>query len=253
MDLHCTHPIQGSEPSQQVIHNGEIYNHAALHREEFGGRHFRTHCDSEVIIHLYDKYRTEPEKVCQLMDGVFAFALCYGEEFMAARDPIGVKQMYYGRDGEGRWFFGSEMKTFEELCGPTELAPFPPGHYFTPATGFVQYYSPSWFHWEAALGPPDTDTLRQALIDATHKRLMTDAPMGALLSGGLDSSLVCAIAAREYKRTGLGRLKTFSIGLDPTAPDLVAARKIADFLGTEHYEFHFSVDEGVKVRVDQQG
>ena len=143
-----------------------------------------------------------------------------------------------------RSLFSSEMKVIEDLC--VELFAFPPGHFFTPKLGFVRYYEPNWLRAELASAEPDMIKLRDTLVWATEKRLMSDAPIGVLLSGGLDSSLISAIAVRKMRSLGL-TLRSFSIGLDADAPDLVAARGLARFLGTEHHEFHFSVQEGVAI------
>lgn len=255
MDLHCVQPLQGTAEEHQVIHNGEIYNHYQLRQNELHNFPFRTHCDSEVIIALYEKMRSGEYKdfereLCLALDGVFAFALVHGEEFMVARDPIGVKALYWGTDHEGRKLFSSEMKVIEDIC--YEVFAFPPGHFFTPKRGLVRYYEPDWFRFELATMGTDMIGLRDALISATEKRLMSDAPIGVLLSGGLDSSLVSAIAVRKICGNAHEnrKVKSFSIGLDENAPDLVAARRLANYLGTEHHEFHFSVEEGVAV-IDQ--
>ncbi|KAI1704642.1 asparagine synthase domain-containing protein [Ditylenchus destructor] len=245
-DLKCTQPIQGTQSDHQVIHNGEIYNYAKLEQGLLSEFTFTTVCDSEAIIFLYEKYRGDNNKICNMLDGVFAFALIYGDEFLAARDPIGIKPLYYGVDKDGLYFFSSEMKCIEDVCGETKLHAFPPGHYFTPEEGFVRYYKPNWHDYELAVKEQNLDVLRQLLIDATHKRLMSDAPIGVLLSGGLDSSLISAIAARRVHQHGK-QIKSFSIGLDASAPDLVAARKVAKFLGTDHHEFYFTAEEGIAV------
>jgi len=203
-----------------------------------------TTCDSEVIIFLYEKLRSG--EICSLLDGVFAFALIYGDEFMAARDPIGVKPLYYGVDEKGRYMFSSEMKVIEKLCGKNELTAFPPGHYWTPSEGFVQYYKPAWLDYTLAAEPMDLKAIRETLIEATVKRLMSDAPIGVLLSGGLDSSLVSSIAVRRMRELGMP-IRSFSIGLDETSPDLLAARKVAAFLGTEHHECTFTIEEGISI------
>ena len=132
------------------------------------------------------------------------------------------------------------MKCIEDVCGETELKIFPPGHFWQPHTGFVRYYQPLWFDYRLATHNQDFKLIHDTLINAVHKRLMSDAPMGILLSGGLDSSLVSSIAAREMKRRGLD-VHSFSIGVDNTSPDVIAARKVADHIGTLHHEFHFSV------------
>lgn len=248
VDLGCVQPLQGSEPNHQVIHNGEIYNHESLRQNELINFKFRTHCDSEPIIALYEKLRCKEEferEMCLTFDGVFAFALIYEDEFMVARDPIGVKQFYWGTDSDGRKFFSSELKAIEDSC--LEVFAFPPGHYFTHKEGLVRYYNPNWFNWELATNPMDLLAIRNGLIQATEKRLMSDAPIGVLLSGGLDSSLVSAIAVRKmHGLDNVGhKLRSFSIGLDANAPDLVAARKLAAILGTEHHECYFTVEEGI--------
>ncbi|MFZ0489322.1 MAG: asparagine synthase B, partial [Salegentibacter sp.] len=202
---------------------------------------FRTTGDSEVIVHMYEEYGYD---FVDKLDGVFAFVVVDGKDFIAARDPIGVKPLYYGTDEEGAVWFASEMKALADQC--TEFAAFPPGHYYTPETGFVEYYTPDWFDYKRATKELDLTKLREDLIAATKKRLMADVPLGVLLSGGLDSSLTSSIAARLMAESGQ-KLHSFSIGLDETAPDLIAARKVADFLGTEHTELYFTVEEGIEI------
>ena len=138
------------------------------------------------------------------------------------------------------------MKVIEKECGPYHLVAFPPGHFWTRESGFVRYFQPDWFNYKLATHKKELHEVKQALIDATHKRLMSDVPIGVLLSGGLDSSLVSSIAMRKMKELGLP-VKSFSIGVDEHAPDLKAARQVAKFLGTEHHEFHFTVDEGISI------
>ncbi|KJH47126.1 asparagine synthase [Dictyocaulus viviparus] len=242
VDLNITQPIMGTNARHQVIHNGAIYNHQNLRNNELKGMSFRTRCDSEVIIFLYEKLRDG--SMCNLLDGVFAFALCFDGEFLAARDPIGVKQMYYGIDKYGRYFFSNEMKTFDDICGSNVLAIFPPGHFFQPDKGFVRYYQPLWIDSRLATREEDLKSIHDTLIEAVKKRLMSDAPLGILLSGGLDSSLVSSIAAREMAKSGLV-IHSFSIGVDHDSPDVIAARKVAKHIGTHHHEFYFSVQEGL--------
>ncbi|KAK6059097.1 hypothetical protein COOONC_03279 [Cooperia oncophora] len=156
------------------------------------------------------------------------------------------------------------MKTFEDVCGRDTLAIFPPGHFFQPDKGFVRYYQPAWVDYRLATHEQDLKLIHDTLVNAVIKRLMSDAPLGILLSGGLDSSLVrfvnneeyfesgspdfinfSSIAAREMKRRGLV-VHSFSIGVDHLSPDIIAARKVAKHIGTHHHEFHFSVQEGLK-------
>ncbi|MDT0689464.1 asparagine synthase B [Salegentibacter sp. F188] len=233
-------PIQGTS-SAWMIHNGEIYNHVALRNNELKDHKFRTTGDSEVIVHLYEEYGYD---FLDKLDGVFSFVIVDGKDFIAARDPIGVKPLYYGTDDDGAIWFASEMKALADQC--SSFAAFPPGHYYTPETGFVEYYTPDWYDYKKGTKELDLAKLRESLISATKKRLMADVPLGVLLSGGLDSSLTSSIAARLLEGTGQ-KLHSFSIGLDETAPDLIAARKVAEFLGTEHSELYFTVEEGIDI------
>ena len=241
IDLHTgKQPIQGCDTAY-MVHNGEIYNHQELRDTVLKEHTFRTKSDSEVIVHLYEKYGYD---FLNKLDGVFAFVVIDGDDFIAGRDPIGVKPLYYGKDHEGRMYFASEMKAIADQCEVFEA--FPPGHYYTPKTGLVRYYIPQWFDHKKATEALDYKKIRETLIKATKKRLMTDVPLGVLLSGGLDSSLTSAIATRLLKAEGK-ELHSFSIGLDKTSPDLIAAKKVADFLGTKHHELFFSIDEGLEI------
>lgn len=239
IDLHTgKQPIQGTS-SAYMVHNGEIYNHQKLRDTVLKDHQFRTKSDSEVIVHLYEKFGYD---FLDKLDGDFAFVVVNGDDFIAGRDPIGVKPLYYGFDSADRIYFASEMKAILEPC--VEVKAFPPGYYFTPKTGFVRYYQPAWFYESTADDALDYASLREALIRSTKKRLMTDVPLGVLLSGGLDSSLTSSIAMRLLEGTKQ-KLHSFSIGLNADAPDLKAARKVAKYLGTEHHEIHFTIEEGL--------
>lgn len=241
IDLHTgKQPIQGSDTAY-MVHNGEIYNHQELRETILKEHTFRTKSDSEVIVHLYEEFGTD---FLNHLDGVFAFVVVDGDDFIAGRDPIGVKPLYYGKGKTGRLYFSSEMKAIADQCENFEA--FPPGHYYTAKEGLVQYYHPEWFDYKKATDKLDLSKIRKSLIKATKKRLMTDVPLGVLLSGGLDSSLTSSIATRLLKEEGK-ELHSFSIGLDKHAPDLIAAKKVADFLGTKHHELYFSIEEGISV------
>lgn len=238
-------PAKGAQPiagpgGGVVVHNGEIYNWRELRRElEAAGRVLDTHSDSEVIVHLYEEYG---DRFVERLDGDFAFAAVHGDDWIAARDPLGVKPLYYGADAGGRLWFASEFKAM-----PRHLhwyRPFPPGHLYTGRGGLRRYYLPAWLADRACTG--DGAGIRQRLTDAVAKRLMSDVPLGSLLSGGLDSSVVTALAARLLRTADpTRRLPTFSVGVDPDAPDLRAARDLAAYLGTDHHEVVFDPDEGV--------
>jgi asparagine synthase (glutamine-hydrolysing) len=241
IDLHSgKQPIRGTT-SAWMVHNGEIYNHQELRDGILKGHTFRTKSDSEVIVHLYEEFGYD---FCNLLDGDWAFVVVDGDDFIAGRDPMGVKPLYYGLDDRGRVYFSSEMKPIADQC--KTFSTFPPGHYYTPKTGFVKYYTPEYEDFEKAINPLDLELIRTSLTEATRKRLMSDVPIGVLLSGGLDSSLTSSIASRLLADKGK-KLHSFSIGLDADAPDAKAARKVAEFLGTEHHEIHFTIEEGIKI------
>lgn len=241
IDLHSgKQPIKGTKTAY-MVHNGEIYNHQELRDGVLKGHTFRTKSDSEVIVHLYEEFGYD---FCNMLDGDWAFVVVDGDDFIAGRDPMGVKPLYYGLDERGRIYFSSEMKPIADQC--KTFATFPPGHYYTQKTGFVKYYQPEYEDYLKADQDLDLDLIRETLTEATRKRLMSDVPIGVLLSGGLDSSLTSAIASRLLAESGK-KLHSFSIGLDADAPDAAAARKVAEFLGTEHHEIHFTIEEGIKI------
>ncbi|MGZ9734027.1 asparagine synthase B [Flavobacterium sp. GNP002] len=241
IDLHSgKQPIQGTKTAY-MVHNGEIYNHQELRDGVLKDHTFRTKSDSEVIVHLYEEFGYD---FCNMLDGDWAFVVVDGDDFIAGRDPMGVKPLYYGLDERGRIYFSSEMKPIADQC--KTFSTFPPGHFYTQKTGFVKYYKPEYEDYLKADQELDLELIRETLTEATRKRLMSDVPIGVLLSGGLDSSLTSAIASRLLAESGQ-KLKSFSIGLNADAPDAVAARKVAEYLGTEHHEIHFTVEEGIKI------
>ncbi|MFN3754742.1 asparagine synthase B [Flavobacterium sp.] len=241
IDLHSgRQPIQGCATAW-MVHNGEIYNHQELRDTILKDHVFRSKSDSEVIVHLYEKFGYD---FVHLLDGDFAFVVIDGDDYIAGRDPLGVKPLYYGVDERGRMYFASEMKPIADQC--KTFSTFPPGHYYTAETGFVKYYTPEYEDYTVCDAEVDYTALRESLIEATRKRLMSDVPIGVLLSGGLDSSLTSSIAARLLKEKGK-ELHSFSIGLDAEAPDAKAARKVAEFLGTKHHEIHFTIEQGIEI------
>ena len=241
IDLHSgKQPIQGTKTAY-MVHNGEIYNHQELRDGVLKEHTFRTKSDSEVIVHLYEEFGYD---FCNMLDGDWAFVVVDGDDFIAGRDPMGVKPLYYGLDERGRIYFSSEMKPIADQC--KTFSTFPPGHFYTQKTGFVKYYKPEYEDYLKADQELDLELIRETLTEATRKRLMSDVPIGVLLSGGLDSSLTSAIASRLLAESGK-KLHSFSIGLDADAPDAAAARKVAEYLGTEHHEIHFTIEEGIKI------
>jgi len=241
IDLHSgKQPIKGTK-NAYMVHNGEIYNHQELRDGILKDHTFRTKSDSEVIVHLYEEFGYD---FCHLLDGDFAFVVVDGDDFIAGRDPMGVKPLYYGLDERGRIYFSSEMKSIADQC--KTFSTFPPGHIYTQKTGFIKYYKPVYEDYTKATKELDLSEIRDALTEATRKRLMSDVPIGVLLSGGLDSSLTSSIAARLLAEKGK-KLHSFSIGLDKDAPDAAAARKVAEFLGTNHHEIHFTIEQGIEI------
>lgn len=232
--------------------NGEIYNHKLLEKELINSHQFQTKSDCEVLLYLYDEFG--PEFVNQL-NGIFAFALYDKKkgDFYVARDHMGIIPLYYGWDENQTFYVASELKALVDIC--KTIKEFPPGHYYMASTGeFVKYYQPEWA--EDGFMPSNSyspEKLRQALEEAVHRQLMCDVPYGLLLSGGLDSSVLSAIAARFSKNrvedddqgeAWWPRLHSFSVGLEGS-PDLVAAKKVADYIGTVHHEIKFTLQEGV--------
>ena len=245
-------PLRSADGALALAVNGEIYNHRELRRETGDAYTYLTEPDCEVINALY---RRDGAEFLGRLNGIFAFALWDAAEkrYLIARDPIGVCPLYIGHDAEHRLYVASEMKALVGICD--DIAVFPPGHYLDSSVGEpVRYWKPQWRDYDKTRGvrlaPAD---LRAAFESAVHRQLMTDVPYGVLLSGGLDSSLVAACAARfADKRVENGdrepawwpRLHSFAIGLRES-PDLAAARVAAAALGTTHHEFHFTVEEGL--------
>eukprot|EP01127_Copromyxa_protea_P017377 TRINITY_DN5289_c0_g1_i1.p1 TRINITY_DN5289_c0_g1~~TRINITY_DN5289_c0_g1_i1.p1 ORF type:complete len:542 (-),score=117.41 TRINITY_DN5289_c0_g1_i1:30-1655(-) len=240
-------PMVSNDSTIVLAVNGEIYNYRNLMASGLSGKYqFQTGSDCEVLMYLYLE---KGAGFLNDLQGDFAFVMTNSttNSFIAARDPIGVVPLYYGKGSDGSLWFASEMKALVEDC--KELSVFPPGTYYTPETGFVRYYDPIW--WNPEVVPtkkPDLAEIRNAFTQAVERRLMADVPFGILLSGGLDSSLVASVATRLIRqRDSQAPVASFSIGLAGQSPDLVAAKRVADFLGTKHYEFTFTLQDGLDV------
>uniref|UniRef100_P93618 Asparagine synthetase [glutamine-hydrolyzing] n=1 Tax=Vicia faba TaxID=3906 RepID=P93618_VICFA len=240
-------PLFNEDKSIIVTVNGEIYNHEEL-RKQLPNHTFRTQCDCDVIAHLYEEYG---ENFVDLLDGIFSFVLLDTRDnsFIVARDAIGVTSLYIGWGLDGSVWIASELKGLNDECEHFEV--FPPGHlYSSKEREFRRWYNPPWFN-EAIIPstPYDPLVLRTAFEKAVIKRLMTDVPFGVLLSGGLDSSLVASVTARYLADTKAAKqwgakLHSFCVGLKG-APDLKAGKEVADFLGTVHHEFQFTIQDGI--------
>ncbi|KAF1820521.1 glutamine-hydrolyzing asparagine synthase [Dissoconium aciculare CBS 342.82] len=244
-------PLTNADQSVAAIVNGEIYNHRELRKSFEGLYEFQTNSDSEVIIPLYLKYGLH---MAEHLDGIFSIILYDRnlDRLIAARDPIGVISLYQGLDttSPDSVYFASELKSLHPVCD--HIAPFPPGHMYDSLTGsMTQYYRPQWLSNAdfVPTTPTDYKLLRSLLSKAVERQLMSEAPSGVLLSGGLDSSLIASIAQRMTSERGGERLHSFSIGLE-NAPDLAAAQKAAEYIGTKHHTFTFTVEEGLEAISD---
>lgn len=237
-------PLLSEDGELALAVNGEIYNHVDLKSKAARPYNYLTQSDGEVINALYRE--EAPEKFLDRLNGIFAFALWDKARGRAiiARDPIGVCPLYWGRDEKTRLWVASEMKALVGVC--EEIAQFPPGHYYDTATGeLTQYYTRPWREHSATRGVTVSDEeLRDAFVGAVRRQLMADVPFGVLLSGGLDSSLVAACAARNVPKGSA--LHSFAIGLRG-APDLKHASVAAQALGTAHHTVHYTIEEGLDV------
>ena len=249
-------PLRSADGKIVLAVNGEIYNHREL-RARYADYPFQTGSDCEVILALYREHG--PDFLEQL-SGIFAFVLWDEEQgrYLIGRDPIGVMPLFTGRDAEGNLFVASEMKALVHRC--VSIEDFPPGHVLDSREGMARPYDrPKWRDYEAVQGRvPDLADLHQALDAAVRRQLMSDVPYGVLLSGGLDSSLTSALAARhsrgrieddEMSEAWWPRLHSFAIGL-ADSPDLAKARIAAEALKTVHHEFVYTFQEGLDALSD---
>ena len=256
-------PLYSPDCKQVLAVNGEIYNHQEIRRRYAGQYDFQTGSDCEVILALYKGWRQQLSTprgeglgaFLEDLNGIFAFAL-YDEErdeFLIARDPIGVIPLYIGYDADGTVYVASELKALEGQCEHYE--PFLPGHYYwSKEPGMKRYYERDWFDYEAVKNnEASVDAIHDALEAAVKRQLMSDVPYGVLLSGGLDSSVISAIAEKfsEHRieddsqtRAYWPRLHSFAVGLKG-APDLAKARLVADHIGTVHHEINYTIQEGL--------
>ena len=253
-------PLYSPDGKQILAVNGEIYNHREI-RSRYAGKYaFRTGSDCEVILALY---KDKGIHFLEELNGIFAFAL-YNEEtddYLIARDPIGVIPLYIGRDDQGHIYVGSELKALEGFCDTYE--PFRPGYYFWGREGKMhRWYQRPWTDYAAVKAndttarratQPEINSVKLALEAAVRRQLMSDVPYGVLLSGGLDSSVISAID-KKYARKRIEtdnqseawwpQLHSFAVGLRG-APDLIKAREVAEYIGTVHHEINYTIQEGL--------
>ena len=245
-------PLYASDGKQVLAVNGEIYNHQEIRRQYAGRYEFKTKSDCEVILALY---REKGPDFLEDLNGIFAFTLYDVEKdaFLIARDPIGVIPLYIGYDADGTVYVASELKALEGQCERYE--PFLPGHYYWSAEpGMKRYYHRDWMAYEnVKRNGSSVAAIRDSLEGAVRRQLMSDVPYGVLLSGGLDSSVISAVAEKYSEmrieddsktKAYWPRLHSFAVGLKG-APDLAKARRVADHIGTVHHEINYTVQEGL--------
>ena len=251
-------PASGKQPlyspDKKIIlaANGEIYNHLELREKLSGKYNFTTHSDCEIILALYQ------DKGINFVDdlnGIFAFAIydSINNEFFIARDHMGIIPLYMGWDKYGTFYVASELKALEGFCSKIEL--FPPGHYwFSNNSAPTRWYNRDWVDYQKVKNnKTNISDLHDALSDAVHRQLMSDVPYGVLLSGGLDSSITSALAKKfsskrvesnDTQSAWWPQLHSFSVGLEGS-PDLEAARKVSEHIGSIHHEVIFTIQEGL--------
>ena len=245
-------PILSEDGLKVIAVNGEIYNHQNLKDSFATDYNFRTESDCEVILALYEK---KGISFLNDLNGIFAFALydSSNDKYIIARDHMGIIPLYMGWDKDDIFYVSSELKSLEGVCDKIEL--FPPGHYLeSSSTDLKKWYNPEWVSYDHV---KDSETSIKAIHDslsaAVKRQLMSDVPYGVLLSGGLDSSITSALAKKfaskrvesnDKQDAWWPQLHSFSVGLKD-APDLKAARIVADHIGTIHHEINFTVQEGI--------
>jgi asparagine synthase (glutamine-hydrolysing) len=249
---HGAQPLYNQNRNHVLAVNGEIYNHKTLEANLTIDFSFQTRSDCEVILALYQQHGVD---FVDQLQGMFAFVL-YNEtdnSYLVARDHMGIIPLYTGYDEHGNFYVASEMKALMPVC--KTVAEFPPGHILDSRVGQLQpYYQRDWRDFAAVEhNSTNKQQLRLALEESVKSHLMTDVPYGVLLSGGLDSSLISAItqkfAAKRVEENDLAdawwpKVHSFAVGLKGS-PDLAAAQKVADSIGTVHHTIHFTVQEGI--------
>ena len=245
-------PIVSDDGLKVIAVNGEIYNHLDLKEEHVPDYNFKTQSDCEVILALYQK---KGVNFLNDLNGIFAFALydSSNDKYIIARDHMGIIPLYIGWDKQNIFYVSSELKSLEGVCNKIEL--FPPGHYLDSSDGkLIKWYTPNWTSFDSV---KDSETkiklIHDSLSAAVKRQLMSDVPYGVLLSGGLDSSITSALAKKfaskriesnDQQDAWWPQLHSFSVGLEG-APDLKAAKIVADHIGTIHHEINFTVQEGI--------
>ncbi|MDA8559161.1 asparagine synthase B [Flavobacteriaceae bacterium] len=245
-------PIYSDDKNLILAANGEIYNHQQLRAQLSSDYAFQTNSDCEIILALYK------EKGVNFIDdlnGIFGFVLYdeQNDEYLIARDHMGIIPLYMGWDKHGTFYISSELKALEGICNKIEI--FPPGHFMSSTDNqLVKWYDRDWMNFDSVKdNKTNLEDLQTALENAVHRQLMSDVPYGVLLSGGLDSSITSALAKKysknrvesnDVKSAWYPQLHSFAVGLKGS-PDLIAAQKVADHIDSIHHEITFTVQEGL--------
>lgn len=250
-------PLLSADGNLVLAANGEIYNHLELRKQLTNEYSFQTKSDCEVILALY---KEKGSRFLDDLNGIFGFAIydIENDAYLIARDHMGIIPLYIGWDQNGTFYVASELKALEGKC--TKIQLFPPGHYLSSEEdGFQQWYDRDWMDYKnVAENETNIRALREALEASVHRQLMSDVPYGVLLSGGLDSSITSAIAKKYAKKrietngaepAWWPQLHSFAIGLEGS-PDLAAAKKVAEHIGTVHHEIKFTIQEGIDALKD---
>lgn len=250
-------PLYSADGELVLAVNGEIYNHREIRYKYKDSYQFLTNSDCEVLLPLY---REKGVKMLDELNGIFAFALFdkKNDRYIIGRDHMGIIPLYIGYDKHGQLYVASELKALEGVC--PNIKEFPAGYYLDSREGEVKpWYKRDWMEYDSVKeNKTDIDKLRKGLEDAVHRQLMSDVPYGVLLSGGLDSSVISAIAKKYASKriendnqteAWWPQLHSFAIGLKG-APDLIAAQKVAEHIGTVHHEIHFTVEEALDALSD---
>lgn len=245
-------PLYNEDQSLVLAANGEIYNHLELRKKFEGKYNFKTESDCEIILALYQKKGVD---FVDDLNGIFAFAIYDStkDSYFIARDHMGIIPLYMGWDKDGTFYVASELKALEGVCAKIEL--FPPGHYWhSEDEAPTQWYKRNWVDFEEVKNNPTSiEDLHDSLSDAVHRQLMSDVPYGVLLSGGLDSSITSALAKKfsskrvesdDTQEAWWPQLHSFSVGLEGS-PDLAAAKKVSEHIGSIHHEVVFTIQEGL--------
>lgn len=234
-------PFLDSQTQTIIVCNGEIYNHHKLRQKLEKNYHFKSQSDCEVLIPMYRDLSLRD--LCVELDAEFSLVIWDEEKkkLLAARDPIGIRPLFYGRSNSGKMIFSSEAKLLTPYC--SHIQPFPPGHYYD-GENFYSYYDPT-----KVTSNDNKDlnkilnNIKESFVEAVKKRLVSDVPIGFLLSGGLDSSLVCGVAHKILNK----KISTFSVGLNQNPIDIAYAREVAQFIGSDHHEVYFSKDDAINI------